>query len=730
MSATAPCTVTEIQRSISVLFQPGQLVNVRGRKESGMSSHLYDDLEQAARAIEKASQNEEYKALFYTIQRIKPGTVLEPFKGVRDEDIDSYEWFVIDIDTVRPDKGRSNSTEAEKQASLAATRKIQSWLSEKGLPDPVVADSGNGWHLYYRLESLPNTPANYQLLTKCLRAVAHKFRDDAAVAEVDVSMADPAQLTKAFGSLVRKGPHSKERPWRQSKLVRVPSKIERVSRTRLVILSVEAPAEEKKARSNGMPQLHPDFDIHDFFEHYGIGVESEQEHNGRRLFVTDACYTCDPPHKHTGSKATGFVLGDTLGWHCFSDDCVGKGIGDVLRCLNADHEPYDKPIWVKNPEADVEDVSPCDHAVMTAEQFEQVLGAVETEQQRLPLEMSENCMYGRLGDLARKIEVPLGFAYPAMLAVGAACDCRDLKDNVRGTLYVGLIGPIGNGKSVAMRRALQSLLTVESAQERTTPGSDRGLIKLLANKGGKAVLLIQDEFRNTMAKCSIQGSSLASVLCDLWSEDIAGAADKKGVDECDVRLSILGNLACADGEEFADIFGLQTSRGLADRFVFGIAPPIKYKPVEIRQDLIVPKPCVAPGWVFDRKHEWEGSNVDRRRLGEIALRIALITSAMNGDQEITTEAMNAALRFCEWQEQIRRQYQPGLSQDLDGKCTEAILVTLMNLPKGQSSTWSTLAKKKNWYKKFGVSRLTRVRSGLVQAGEIGFDEESGAVWFE
>src|SRR6266478_2516037 len=89
--------------------------------------------------------------------------------------------------------------------------------------------------------------------------------------------------------------------------------------------------------------------------------------------------------------------------------------------------------------------------------------------------------------------------------------------------------------------------------------------------------------------------------------------------------------------------------------------------------------------------------------------------------------MNASLRFCEWQEQIRAQYQPGLSQDLDGKCTEAILVTLMTLPKGKSFNWSTLAKRKNWYKKYGVSRLTRVRSGLVKAGEIGFDDESGSL---
>jgi hypothetical protein len=96
--------------------------------------------------------------------------------------------------------------------------------------------------------------------------------------------------------------------------------------------------------------------------------------------------------------------------------------------------------------------------------------------------------------------------------------------------------------------------------------------------------------------------------------------------------------------------------------------------------------------------------------------------------KITTEAMDAALSFCEWQEQIRAQYQPGLSEDLDGKCAEAILVTLMTLPKCKSCNWSSLAKLKNWYKKYGVSRLTRVRSGLVKAGEIEFDEESGVVW--
>ncbi len=50
--------------------------------------------------------------------------------------------------------------------------------------------------------------------------------------------------------------------------------------------------------------------------------------------------------KHSGDKnKSAFILGQTLGYRCFSDDCDRYTIGAVLRKLNETHEPYPKLIW-------------------------------------------------------------------------------------------------------------------------------------------------------------------------------------------------------------------------------------------------------------------------------------------------------------------------------------------------------------------------------------------------
>jgi hypothetical protein len=770
--------IEQIQQAINVLFQPGQAINVRGLKSSGqMSSKLYTDHEYASKVIDGADGNVDYKAIFYTIQRIKPGTEIQPFKGVKDTDIEAYEWLVIDVDTVRPDKAKSNATDAEKAASLEVTNKIAVYMvEERGFPQPITADSGNGWHLYFKLESIPNTPGNYDLLTNCLKAIAYKFREDRAVAEVDISMADPAQLTKAYGTLVRKGPHSPERPWRQSKLVSIPNPVEAANRIRLVLLSAEAPVLQK---TKEMPELDEDFDVYDFAKWFGLNIVNEFSEGSKTFFVLDEC-----PHvgyKHSGDEnKSALVLGDTFGFKCFSDDCTDFGIGPLLKKLHEDHERYPKPIWEGQGEIQEIDFDGCswvesvyDEAASTAtghivtdEEFAKAMGIkieeakekcyredcncglehvvanapvveVEVPEQvaivrRAPLEeMPENCMHGYLAQRARDIQVPFGYGYPALLAAASTiAKPSESFGPVRTNLYVALLGPVGRGKTVATSRAVRALLMADLLTNRLTPGSDRGLIGLFKKSAGKPALLLQDEFRNTMAKASIQGSSLAPVICQLWSEDVAGAADKKGVEECDVKLSILGNLACADGIEFAEIFGQQTSKGMADRFILGLAPESKWTDVQVHQDDREGVPCRVPGWVFEKKHEWEQKN-GRSRLGEMVLRVALVTSSMNGETEITEAALQAAFRFCEWQLAIRGEYAPGISENLDAKCTEAVLLTFHRLKQDYpDKLWkfSDIAKKKKWYAKFSSPMLSRVKKSLISEGVLGFDEESKGVW--
>ena len=199
-------------------------------------------------------------------------------------------------------------------------------------------------------------------------------------------------------------------------------------------------------------------------------------------------------------------------------------------------------------------------------------------------------MYGWLGWAARELETPLGFAYPAMLTA-AASQIKVYPRHIRPTLYTCLIGGVHCGKSETIKRAVgyknqPGILSFQpDVMKWTVPGSDRGLIKIFGadKKEDKTVvemslnmvptrLLAQDELRNTFAKAGIQNSSLPSTLCSLWEQDEVGQRDKTGEHTAMLHLNILGALKADDAEDFADVFGKETTTGLYDRFIFGLAP--------------------------------------------------------------------------------------------------------------------------------------------------------------
>ena len=278
-------------------------------------------------------------------------------------------------------------------------------------------------------------------------------------------------------------------------------------------------------------------------------------------------------------------------------------------------------------------------------------------------------MYGWLGRKTKELEMPLGFAYPAMLAMAAA---RTLSPppTIRPTMYVCLIGPVHCGKSEVMKRAewafqWPSAITVLKG----TPGSDRGLAKLLEVENDQLKLqnrvMVLDEFRKMLGKMDIQNSGLAATLCELWSQDKSSTADKKGKDLINCRLSILGGLMAENPQEFAETFGKETNAGLYDRFIYGLAPKWKYEVPEIMADMRNPYPVEAPkgSICYTMANDWRDTiEHGRERMAEIALRVALVTAGMNHDKTITAECMQAALNFMTWQEAIRDHYKPSKAE--------------------------------------------------------------------
>lgn len=351
-------------------------------------------------------------------------------------------------------------------------------------------------------------------------------------------------------------------------------------------------------------------------------------------------------------------------------------------------------------------------------------GAEEESLRPIPQE----AMFGKLAEIARQTHTPLGYAYPAVLALASVYVQSD--PNVRASLYVAPAGDVHSGKTVATdrTRALLSLSDENPLCLVKTPYSDRGLYQLLPGSEFKKRVLAVDEGRAMMAKGSIENSTLISVLCSLWSRNREGGADKKGAESVNVELSIVMNLKVKDESEFPSVFTHATAHGLYDRFLYGVrgGEAWHYTPWDFdpARDAIMLEPTRPriPGWVFDRAHLWAAADDDRDRLAELALRVAYITSAASQHDEVSMAAMEAALKFMEWQESIRALFQPAKGANETEECMKTVLDQFKKAP-GHALNWRLTAQQKNWYRRFPRS-IKGVRRTLESEGVIVYDKKS------
>jgi hypothetical protein len=345
--------------------------------------------------------------------------------------------------------------------------------------------------------------------------------------------------------------------------------------------------------------------------------------------------------------------------------------------------------------------------------------------------MPESCMYGWMGDFCRKLNCPLDAAYPTALAIGAGYGVPSTT-TVRTNLYTTLIGSKGTGKSVTIKRILSAWSPPAEIQViKKYPGSEIGLIHLLGGKKHKDMdeqdfvpkpyLLVQDEMRATLGKVNIQNSALPNMFNQLFYQNDYGTASKQGHYECAAKLSMVGGLTCEDADEFSSVYGVETTTGMYDRMVFGVCPEewdFNHEgwqpPTEVDGEVIRrrPKAVVFPKDRFNQIKAWRDMDYkSRRRLAELAERIAVVTAAYNQDDEVSEECMAKALEFVDWQESVRYKYRPSEMDSADGKCQQAIMRALERYESWIE--WRSLCKKHNLHR-HGATVLNRVKAAMIR----------------
>lgn len=210
------CDLDEVRRAVPILFGPGELHELRALPSGRGQVVTADDMDALCWSVEEVCDQQ----IYYSLNPIQAGTDRATKKTVT-----SRRWLLIDVDTIRPDKDQS-ATDVEKESGSQLVIAILDHLTASGWPAPLLIDSGNGWHLLYRID-IPNDSLSQQILKACLYALAEKF--DCSGAIVDRATHDAARIAKLPGTWSRKGLSTSDRPHRLCRLVAGPESPQIVS---------------------------------------------------------------------------------------------------------------------------------------------------------------------------------------------------------------------------------------------------------------------------------------------------------------------------------------------------------------------------------------------------------------------------------------------------------------------------------------------------------------------
>lgn len=223
-----------IAAALPLFFRPGDTFEVRflnvgepGRVHAGWLTVA--DLPAAARSIARLAARAE--GTYFTPNPVRrpawaadvPPDAFPMVSAGRgkpaatDADVSERRWLIVDIDPVRP--SGVCATDDEKAAAWTVAENVRAGLAAAGRRPVAVADSGNGFHLYYRLTPpLPGgTAPGDDPLARTLKMLAHRF--DTAAAQVDATVFNASRIMKVPGTWAKKGANTPARPHRPSRIL-------------------------------------------------------------------------------------------------------------------------------------------------------------------------------------------------------------------------------------------------------------------------------------------------------------------------------------------------------------------------------------------------------------------------------------------------------------------------------------------------------------------------------
>ena len=280
-------------------------------------SGYFTDIETILREIKRYEKCN----LYFTLNVIDPACYsreqhdrisTRPKSTTSDAEILGRKWCLIDIDCEKPSD--TNSTDTEKELAKGVVNEVYKFLRDEGFEKPIICDSANGYHLLYKQAMISN-PQNTETMKNFLKVLDMYFSTDKV--KIDCTTFNPSRICKLYGVISRKGSDTKERPQRESKILRVPQEVKITPNEYFQKVASYLPQPEKRDRSNNWGANS--FDLDEFIQKYNIKV---------RNIVTSHDYTkyileeCPFNSSHRAPDSAIFKMCDgSYGFKCLHNSC-------------------------------------------------------------------------------------------------------------------------------------------------------------------------------------------------------------------------------------------------------------------------------------------------------------------------------------------------------------------------------------------------------------------------
>lgn len=294
------------------------------RTKQGTVSGYFDDY------IELVNSIEPYMGIndvYITLNPVKPDLLARCSNRLggyakhttADCDIARLKYILIDLDPIRP--AGISATDKEKSEAFHLMKKIEKDLLTKGFPEPILADSGNGYHILFAID-LENNKDNVALLKGFLATLDFLYSNEKV--EVDKTTYNPSRIVKLYGTTACKGDDTVDRPHRESSVIKFPEQMMQVTVEQIQEVIKEKPGPVKcnpaaQKRDSMAIKATEKTNVRDFIKKHDLDLAETKPYEDGEMFILSTC-PWDPNHTDKSAFIIQFGSG-AISAKCHHNSC-------------------------------------------------------------------------------------------------------------------------------------------------------------------------------------------------------------------------------------------------------------------------------------------------------------------------------------------------------------------------------------------------------------------------